>query len=291
MDLNSQIEQTSRLALFLKIVDESGDYAKAIKEVVTTHFDYELREPGFQLFEDIFWFSTFPINNMYYYLNEGLTRNPDLFKLYMDMLEQSWNSNDITWDDVRKNNYYAYNAMRGNLRFKIAGKNIVLKTSNSVMDYLNILASPFEEAKERLNPFLAVLLGVEPVTELNPLGGAINRFNQLGVGPGKSLIPSVYMELYPQFRYKKIPRYYNNYTKRTWVKYPRRINRPDNISYIKYKYITNAYSLRKMNRSRLWLTYTTSITPHWYHDNYRLYRTNGRLNRAQRKLKLPVYKT
>lgn len=291
MDLNSQIEQTSRLALFLKVVDESGDYAKAIKEVVTTHFDYELREPGFQLFEDIFWFSTFPINNMYYYLNEGLTRNPDLFKLYMDMLEQSWNSNDITWDDVRKNNYYAYNAMRGNLRFKIAGKDIVLKTSNSVMDYLNILASPFEEAKERLNPFLAVLLGIEPVTEINPLVSTVNRFNQLGVGPGKSLIPSVYMELYPQFRYKKVAQYYNNYTKRTWVKYPRRINGPDNISYIKYKYITNAYSLRKMNRSRLWLTSTTSITPHWYHDNYKLYKTNSRLNRAQRKLKLPVYKT
>lgn len=290
MDLNSQIEQTSRLALFLKIVDESGDYTKALKEVVSTHFDYELKEPGMQLLEDIFWFSTFPINNMAYYLNEGLTRNPDIFKMYMDMLEQSWNNNDITWDDVRKNNYYISNVMRGNLRFKLKGNNFVLKTGNSVMDYLTILASPFEEAKERLNPFASILLGIEPITELNPLSGTFNRAKQLGQGPGKSLVPSVYMELYPN---KQFPRGYKAraYNTRTWRRYPKKIYVSSNQSYIKYKYITNAYSMRKMGRSKLWLTSTTSITPNWYHNNYRLYKVNSRLNRAQRKLKLPVYKT
>ena len=290
MDLNSQIEQTSRLALFLKIVDESGDYTKALKEVVSTHFDYELKEPGMQLLEDIFWFSTFPINNMAYYLNEGLTRNPDIFKMYMDMLEQSWNSNDITWDDVRKNNYYINNVMRGNLRFKIKNRNFVLKTGNSVMDYLTILASPFEEAKQRLNPFASVLLGIEPVTELIPLSGTINRVKQLGSGPGKSLVPSVYTELYPDKFYPRTSRA-RSYNTSTWRRYPKKVYANSNQSYIKYKYITNAYSMRKRSRSWMWLFSTTSITPNWYHDNYRLYKTNSKLNRAQRKLKLPVYKT
>lgn len=291
MDLNSQIEQTSRLALFLKIVDESGDYTKALKEVVSTHFDYELKEPGMELLEDIFWFSTFPINNMAYYLNEGLTRNPDIFKMYMDMLEQSWNNNDITWDDVKRNNYYLNNVMRGNLRFKIKDRNFVLKTGNSVMDYLTILASPYEEAKQRLNPFASVLLGIEPVTELIPVTSTVNRLKQLGSGPGKSLVPSVYTELYPERQYTRRP-YVRDYNTKTWRRYPRKtyVNN-SNQSYIKYKYITNAYSMRKRSRSWMWLFSTTSITPNWYHDNYRLYKTNSRLNRAQRKLKLPVYKT
>lgn len=288
--LNNQIEQTARLALFLKVVDESGDYAKGISTVLRTHFDYTLKEPGMKLLEDLFWFSTFPINNMYYYLNEGLTRNPDMFKMYMDMMEQSWNNNDITWDDVRRNNYYAYNAMRGNLRFKIKGRNFVLKTGSSVLDHLNILANPIGEAKERLNPFLSVLLGIEPVQELNPLAAGFNRFTQLGVGPGKSLIPSIYMELYPDNYIKRsYPK--RTYDTSTWRRYPKRVYANSNQSYIKYKYITNAYSMRKRSRSWMWLTSTTAITPNWYHNNYRLYKTNNRLNRMQRKLKLPVYKT
>lgn len=288
--LNNQIEQTARLALFLKVVDESGDYAKGISTVLRTHFDYTLKEPGMKLLEDLFWFSTFPINNMYYYLNEGLSRNPDMFKMYMDMMEQSWNNNDITWDDVRNNNYYAYNAMRGNLRFKIKGRNFVLKTGSSVLDYLNILANPVGEARERLNPFLSVLLGIEPVHELNPLSATFNRASQLGVGPGKSLIPSVYMELYPDNYVKRsYPR--RSYDTKTWHRYPKRVYANSNQSYIKYKYITNAYSMRKRSRSWMWLTSTTAITPNWYHNNYRLYKVNNRLNRMQRKLKLPVYKT
>ena len=288
--LNNNIEQTARLALFLKVVDESGDYAKGLSTVLRTHFDYTLKEPGMKLLEDLFWFSTFPINNMYYYLNEGMTRNPDMFITYMDMLEQSWNNNDITWDDVRNNNYYAYNAMRGNLRFKIKGRNFVLKTGSSVLDYLNILANPVGEAKERLNPFLSVLLGIEPAHELNPLSATLNRASQLGVGPGKSLIPSVYMELYPNNYLKRsYPR--RSYNTKTWRRYPKKVYANSNQSYIKYKYITNAYSMRKRSRSWMWLTSTTSITPNWYHNNYRLYKVNSRLNRAQRKLKLPVYKT
>jgi hypothetical protein len=159
-----------------------------------------------------------------------------------------------------------------------------------VLDYLNILANPIGEAKERLNPFLSVLLGIEPVQELNPLAATFNRVSQLGIGPGKSLIPSIYMELYPDNYVKR------NYPKRTydtstWRRYPKKVYANSNQSYIKYKYITKAYSMRKRGRSWMWLTSTTSITPNWYHNNYRLYKTNNRLNRMQRKLKLPVYKT
>ena len=238
-NINDHIEKTARYGLFLNLVDNGTELTDAIRRIINTHFDYQIKEPGMDLIEQIFWFSTFPINNIAYYLNEGLTRNPDMFKLYMDMLEQSWNNDDITWDDVRRNNYYINNVMRGNLRFKIKNRNFVLKTGNSVMDYLTILASPFEEAKQRLNPFASVLLGIEPVTELIPVTGTINRFKQLGIGPGKSLIPSVYMELYPNTPYTRRP-YARTSNTRTWRRYPKKSYVNSNQSYIKYKYITNA---------------------------------------------------
>ena len=152
--------------------------------------------------------------------------------------------------------------MRGNLRFKIKDRNFVLKTGNSVMDYLTILASPFEEAKQRLNPFASVLLGIEPITELIPVTGTVNRFKQLGIGPGKSLVPSVYMELYPNMPYTRRP-YARTYNTRTWRRYPKKSYVNSNQSYIKYKYMTNAYSMRKRSRSWMWLLSTTSITPNW----------------------------
>jgi hypothetical protein len=136
-----------------------------------------------------------------------------------------------------------------------------------------------------------VLLGIEPVTELIPVTSTVNRLTQLGSGPGKSLVPSVYTELYPERQYSRRS-YTRSYNTKTWHRYPRKVYvNNSNQSYIKYKYITNAYSMRKRSRSWMWLFSTTSITPNWYHNNYRLYKVNSRLNRAQRKLKLPVYKT
>ena len=98
------------------------------------------------------------------------------------------------------------------------------------------------------------------------------------------------MELYPNIPYTHRP-YARTYNTRTWRRYPKKSYVNSNQSYIKYKYMTNAYSMRKRSRSWMWLSSTTAITPNWYHDNYRLYKVNSRLNRARRKLKLPVYKT
>lgn len=210
--INNDIEQTARLALFLNMMDNGEDYYNAIKKVIDTHFDYELKEPGLALFDQLCWFSTFPINNFFYYANEGMTKNPELYKLQLDLLQLSWNDGtNYTWDDVRNSKYLTYNALAGNLRFNIFGKNIVLKTGSSLMDFMNIALNPVGELENRLNPFISTLIGIDDISELNPLKAPYNRAKQIFTG--QSFMPSLYATLYPKAKRR------NYYRRKTY--YPR----------------------------------------------------------------------
>lgn len=285
-DINSQIEQSSRLGLFLKLIDEGDDLTRAIRKVTETHFDYKLKEPGAQAMEEIFWFSTFPINNMMYYLNEGITKNPSMFKLHMDMLEQSYNDGEYTWEDVRNSNFLKYHLFAGNLRMKIAGQDIMLKTGSSVMSFFTMLFSPFKEAGERLNPFLAVLLGMEDLDELNPFSSFAYRLEQ--IRSGQSLLPSVYTKMRPKTKYQR--KYYSNnyYRKSSWNPKPRKVSSYHrNMAYMNYKFTTDRYYFSRGKNIHRWLESTNAIEPNWYMNNYRHYRANGKYGRAVRKLKMP----
>lgn len=199
-DVNDTIEQSSRLGLFLNLLDNGNEYTEAIAKVVNTHFDYELKRGGLELLDQIFWFSTFPINNLLFYLNQDAMFTNPIIKLQFDMLEQSYNNDDISWDDVRHSDYLTYNALAGNITYKswISGNRIVLKTGSSVMDFFNILANPFGEAKERINPFLSVVLGIDELDQLNPASMQLSNIDKIRTG--KSYLPSVYAKLYKQRR-------------------------------------------------------------------------------------------
>ena len=268
--INDRVERTARLGLLLNLMDNGMSRHNAFKRVIDTHFDYELTEAELGFLGQIFWFITFPIKNSLYYLNEGLTRNPDLLKAQMDAMEQSWNSGDVTWDDVRHSDFLMYNAMTGNIRFKFNGKNIVLKTGSSVLDFFQVLVNPVDAAKERLNPFLSVLLGFEEPSQLNPLSSVSNRIDQ--IRNGRSLIPSVYTTLYDR-KYKK-----KHYIERKpyvfnskWRFKPRKtyIKKPSLSRYTSYKFMTNRYYFNKGKNLNFWLNQTNSIQPHWYMNSYR----------------------
>lgn len=269
--INDRVERISRLGLLLNLMDNGVSKSDAFKRVIDTHFDYELAEAELGLLGQIFWFITFPIKNSLYYLNEGLTRNPEMLKIQMDMLEQSWNSGDITWDDVRHSDYLMYNAMAGNIRFTFNGKNIVLKTGSSVLDFFKVLYNPVDAAKERLNPFLSVLLGFEEPSQLNPLSSVSNRIDQ--VRAGRSLIPSVYTTLYDRKKYVKQPYIEKRpYIKSTWsIKKPRKIyfKKPDNMKRMRYKFSTDRYYFTRGKQLHRFNTVWSSIDPTWYSNNYR----------------------
>lgn len=284
--INDHIEKTARYGLFLNLVDNGTDLTDAIRRVINTHFDYQIKEPGVDLLEQIFWFSTFPINNMFYYMNEGLTRNPDMLKLQMDALELSWNDGTYTWDEIKNSDYLMYNALTGNIRFEWNGKQIVLKTGSSVLDFFKLMFNPVGEATDRLNPFLSVLVGLEEADQLNPLSTITNRVGQ--IKSGRSYLPSVYAELYgdyPKRHYiERAP-----YVKRTWS-YPKTkrnyFKKPDNMKRMKYLFTTDRYYFGKGKNLHRWLDSTTSIEPHWYINNYRHYKFNKNYKSLSKAMKL-----
>ena len=284
--VNDRIERVARLGLLLNLMDNGVSKTDAFRRVIDTHFDYKLTEAELGFIGQVFWFITFPIKNSLYYLNEGLTRNPDMLKVQMDAMEQSWNSGDITWDDVRHSNYLMYNAMAGNIRFTYNGKNIILKTGSSVLDFFKVLYNPVGALSERLNPFLSVLLGLEDTSQLNPLSSVSSRIDQ--IRQGRSLIPSVYTTLYDR-NYKK-----RTYIERApyipkskWLLKPRKnyFKKPDNMKRMRYKFATDRYYFNRGKNLHRWLSSTTSIEPHWYMNNYRYRRTQGKYNRAVKQLK------
>ena len=290
-NMTDQVERTSRLALFLGLVDEGASMDDAIRKVTMTHFDYKLKEPGMEFLEDIFWFSTFPINNIMYYINEGITKNPDMLKLQMDMMEQSWNSGPYTWEDVKESNYLIYNAMAGNQRIYLFGNNsndptsrIVIKTGSSVLDFFNIMANPFGEARDRLNPFISVLTGQEEPDQLNPIKTVTDRAEKMLNG---NPLPSVFTQLYEPYRYKK--RHYiakRPYEKTSrWYPSAKRY-RPSNQSYLRYKFTTSRYyySKTKGKFSKNWIHDIGPVAP-YYGKTKHNFRYNRMMKVANRKKK------
>ena len=274
-NMNSNIEQTARYGLFLKLVHDGVDVSDAIKRVIDTHFNYDIKGTNLEVMEQLFWFSTFPINNFSYYINEGLTRNTELLKAQLDAMELSYNNDHITWEDVKRSKYLRYNASVGNIVLRFNGKNIVVKTGSSVFDFFNLLFNPLGEISERVNPFLAVILGLENVTELNPLSSAYSRSKQFF--QGKSLVPSIYAPLYDKQTYTRLPRttYSYSYNKSKWRFKPRKsyFKNPDNMRRMRYKFTTYRYYFGRGKNYRRWLQSTTSIEPYWHNENYKRLRT------------------
>lgn len=299
--INDKVETTARLGLFLNLVDNGLKVDDAIRKIIETHFDYELSSVQLRNVEDLLWFSVFPMNNVLYYLNEGLTKNPDMLKLQMDALELSYNDGEFTWDDVRNSSYLSYNALAGNIRFKFNGKNVVVKTGSSVMDFFQWLTNPLGSVQDRVNPFMSVLFGWENVNQLNPLDTHISRFKK--VIKGESLVPSIYTVLkehnYPKHSYiEREP-----YVKATWAnipKYKGRIRKPNNLAKRHYKVYTKRYYFARKSNNYKWMTNTVGLVPYFLNETSRYHRasllsavnkykrSNSKYLRTIKKLQLPT---
>ena len=54
---------------------------------------------------------------------------------------------------------------------------------------------------------------------------------------------------------------------------------------MRYKFATDRYYFNRGKNLHRWWSSTTSIEPHWYMNNYRYRRTQGKYNRAAKQLK------
>lgn len=274
--VNDKIERIARTSKFLNLVDNGLEPTDAIKKIFEAHFDYDLTRVETNPLEDILWFSTFPINNFLFYMNEGLTKNPNMIKFQMDMMELSWNDGErYTWDSVKNSEYLTYNVMAGNLRINILGKDRLIKTGFSVFDFFSLLINPTGSFTDRLNPFLAIMLGFEGFKELNPFGAHVNRFKQLK--EGKSLVPSIYynMQEYDSGRKHRIEKrpYVSN---RTWRSYPKRLPK------IRKKPIRSRFAYTRNWRQYTRYFHRNSNPPQWTYRNSRQHHIPSRYIRNQK---------
>lgn len=284
LGVNSQIEQTARLGLFLNLVDNGGEVAEAIAKVADTHFDYDLFNNRFRFLEELFWFSTFPINNIAYYINTGLFKNPELLKLQLDMAEQSWNSGEYSWDSVREADAKSgipYHVTAGNVRLYFNGNNyedptshLVLKVGSSAYDFFNDLITPTDEMKSHLNPLLAVLLGLEDYTELDPTYATRKRIKK--VMTGENLLPSVVSKVFAPYQSK----YKTSWTPKTTKVYRKSFTtkKPNSNYMYNYRLITNRYYFGKGPAKHYKVT---SIEPYWSKE--RATQARRMLDRVRRK--------
>lgn len=288
MDVNGKIEQSARFGLLLALIDKGGlTVDEAIARVIKTHFDYTTKTKFEDVLEQLFWFVTFPINNVLYFVNEGLERNPIMLKTFMDINELSWNNGEYTYDELAEKPYLQYHALQGNIRWrnKEGTKDYVLKLSPSLFDFFNIMINPFNEALDRLNPFISVPLGLDEPAQLFPGTGQIRRVQQ--ILEGKSLAPSVYTTMNArQFRNNR--RYYNT-SYSSWNFKPRRryskVKSPKAVAYTVY--------YRPYNYSRFYTKSRWNYRRISYYNEMPHFNPNGiyigPMNKYKRTLKkLPV---
>lgn len=260
-NLNDHIEKTARLGLFLASVDEGLPIQDAIDRVIKTHFNYKDPSDILEMCERVFWFSTFPINNLNYYINEGFSKSPTLLKLAMDTQIASWNNGEYTYEELKKTNFLAYHAMTGNIRIG----NVIIKTSPSLFDFINLVGDLPGNVRDRLNPFLSIVTGnAENIAEeLDPFITQERNFQKMLDG---NPIPSILSFIDEPDKYNRaMYKWRSTRTPSNWTKYPKIRKAPAYTKYVR-KYYARRYhtNVRKLTRTSLW------------HDAYRYYKVARR---------------
>ena len=255
-ELNNNIEQTARFGLFLASVDGGMPIPDAIDRVIKTHFNYDSGEPLIELCERIFWFSTFPINNFNYYVNDGLTKAPNLIRFAMDTQTASWNNGEYTYEELKKTNFLSYHALVGNIRIG----NWIVKTSPSLFDFLNLVTDLPGNLRSRLNPVYSVALGMEedPVSELNPFITQWRNYQKMKEGIP---VPSILSRIEANDWTRALGKWRSPYRKTSsWNKYPRIRKVPRYTNAVR-KYYVRRYKTNVRNYSRVSL-YKEAVR--WY---------------------------
>ena len=248
-ELNNNIEQTARFGLFLASVDAGLPIPDSIERVIKTHFNYDTGDELIELCERIFWFSTFPINNFNYYVTGGFTKAPNLIRFAMDTQTASWNNGEYTYEELKKTNFLSYHALAGNIRIG----NLIIKTSPSLFDFMNIVTDLPGNLRSRLNPVYSVALGMEeePVEELNPFITQWRNYQKFKEG---NPIPSILSKINEYDWTRTLGKWRSPYKKTSsWNKYPRIRKVPQYTQNVR-KYYVRRYrtNVRKFSRVTLY---------------------------------------
>lgn len=248
LEPTKQVEQITRLALYLDLIKKNMTNSDAFRIITKTHFDYGTKSNLDRIIEFFIPFYSFQKKNFAFWL-EYAAKNPAIAYILLQGISSQWHLEDL---DINNAKYY-----QGKLNQILSGnillneKGLTLKINPSFMDPINILLNPIGSFSGKLTPIVGYLtdvfkkeadaqdfintlvpltgavLSVTPLNALSTIGGitsiAASTTSQYMSAPkhmqrsGSALpiaVPSLFSSTYTGRATYNNPRTYTDYTKR-----------------------------------------------------------------------------
>jgi hypothetical protein len=148
MDVNTFVEQTSRLAKYTyDLMAQGHTTAKAMSEVIKTHFEYSTKTKAQLYMELVVPFMTFTWNNIKYWW-DALSQHGWIAGLARDVLIPLTELYEYDQYELQRNRSLQYAILNGSLRLDDQ-TNMTLKLSPSLLDAVNTMIDPIGALGER----------------------------------------------------------------------------------------------------------------------------------------------
>ena len=179
-----EIEQTVRLAQHMLQTEAGMGFTESTYMLNKTHFDYGLRTKTDNILELAFPFITYKFKNLQYWI-DTLERNPWLLRYYTTIMENIWDRDNYSEYELNRNKSLQYNMASGAIPLL---NNMVYKTRPSMVDALNIIASPIDSVVGSLSTPLKSLYNAVAQKEYDQLlnlvpvvGTAYTQYGKTGM--------------------------------------------------------------------------------------------------------------
>ena len=134
------VESRIRLAQYLTLMDQGVTKTQAFSRVSRAAFDYATKSKVDKAVEYIMPFYTFQKLNLNYWLDVYFN-NPVMVRALDDFRKVSWNTFNVTPEEIQTQRSLQYHIMSGNLQLDPTS-GLVLKLNPSQIDVLNLMADP-----------------------------------------------------------------------------------------------------------------------------------------------------
>ncbi len=190
----TMIERVTRLAMFLNLQGQGGEYSKILRRIAETHFTYDLSD-SLGYIKALLPFHTYTFSNLNYIIHL-IEENPSILAHYLNTYAAMWNLDDIDQDELEDNVSLQYQLLNGNIPLSFFGyedkeiermvdtkygpqlqkvKNTaVIKMGSSILDGLNSFINPYQSLMDKIAPPAKVIM--DTMTEY--LGTASGNFSK-----------------------------------------------------------------------------------------------------------------
>ena len=193
MNPTKQVEQVTRLSLYLNSIKKGMTNTDAFRIIAKTHFDYATKTTSARLIELVIPFFTFQTKNFLFWV-DMLEKNPVLAAVFVDMFTSQWNWEDIDFERINAYQSQLNHMLQSNIQLNKKG--LTLKVNPSYMDPVSLVLNPIDSLAGRISPIFKFLtdgmLGNDPYNYEygagSTLGAVMAATNLTGLSPAGAAI-------------------------------------------------------------------------------------------------------